>query len=575
MSSNELAFEMPCTLDAVRGAADSVEEAMRAIGVPDSALLLWKIALVEALNNAVIHTPPEARKRPVGIGMERTPEGLRVRIRDHSPGFDLPDLPDLPEPESESGRGLFLIRNSTHRMTYLRGPSGNVMELVRNDLPPQVAIVAKPMPAENLEETLALMTEELASCYETLSAIFSFSELLARSDSMAQFTQAWLDELKRIVGADYYLLREYTVRDGTRLEVVLQSPEDATLPQDAVVGPDSASVEVSALAERSDTWFDTNAPLHHDDPLHGPCKGLCGICHPIFAGQAPFGTLTVASRKVRDPFTAGQVSCIQTFADFLAIKLRAAREREATTRARVVQRELEIAASIQKSLLPVDLPSIPGYKLVAQSISASQIGGDFFEVLPAKGGVLFAVADVMGKGVSAALFAAIFRSQLRSHPELLAEPAQLMKRIAQSMFDDLDRVEMFVTAQIAWLEPSTGRVRLASAGHIPPLFSMAGKGSLEQYNGVPLGVDAEADYPQAELGLQPGERMLLLTDGLFEVVNAKGEMLGIGPIQDWMQLSLSCGPTTKMDLNRLLDDFRGDVPQRDDATYILVARDSD
>src|SRR5213078_2814923 len=127
-------------------------------------------------------------------------------------------------------------------------------------------------------------------------------------------------------------------------------------------------------------------------------------------------------------------------------------------------RELDIARNIQQSLLPKTFPSLPGFGLAGFCLSARQVGGDFFDVLPLSShSALLVVADVMGKGVPAALFAATLRTLIRAMAEWTHRPGELLARVNRLMYDELSGVDMFITAQLALADTRQGRLIVASA----------------------------------------------------------------------------------------------------------------
>ena len=177
-----------------------------------------------------------------------------------------------------------------------------------------------------------------------------------------------------------------------------------------------------------------------------------GICHAFYVANQLVGTATLGRLMADKPFTAAQVNLLHTFVDFLAIQIVNARLLDERTVARVTRRELQIAADIQRSLLPSKIPACPPFEVSAACQSALQVGGDFFDIIPAgDGALLLVIADVMGKGVPAALFAAVLRTTIRSMPQLFDQPGELLATANRTLYPDLSRVDMFVTAKIAYL----------------------------------------------------------------------------------------------------------------------------
>jgi serine phosphatase RsbU (regulator of sigma subunit) len=340
------------------------------------------------------------------------------------------------------------------------------------------------------------------------------------------------------------------------------------------------SVETRAARTRQDIWFSREEPLDQNDPLRAALPVGNGICHAFFVADQLVGTATLGRLAADKPFTAAQVNLLHTFVDFLAIQIVNARLLDERTAARVTRRELEIAAEIQRSLLPARLPACPPFALAAACQSAQQVGGDFYDVIAANdGAVLLVIADVMGKGVPAALFAAVLRSTIRSMPQLFSRPAELLGAVNQTLFPDLSRVDMFITAKLAYLDPRRGEMISASAGHCPLLVWQRGEAqaSAPGKAGLPLGIEPHVVYPQNVNTLPPGAAALLYTDGLSETRAASGEQLGEKKLR---QLLAEAAAQTrdaeagKLFLLERLMAHRGTTPLADDQTFILIRNQS-
>jgi PAS domain S-box-containing protein len=172
------------------------------------------------------------------------------------------------------------------------------------------------------------------------------------------------------------------------------------------------------------------------------------------------------------------------------------------------------AAAIQRQLLPRDAPSIAGYELVGTCVPAQDVAGDFYDWVLADGRVDVTLADVMGKGMGAALVTAALRTALRTAPAELG-PGQRVALAAETMALGLDG--LFVTVFHARLDLGTGRLRYVDAGHGHCAIRRA-SGDLDHLpvRSMPLGVDDGAEFPEGEVRLRPGDSLLLYSDGLVE-----------------------------------------------------------
>jgi serine phosphatase RsbU (regulator of sigma subunit)/anti-sigma regulatory factor (Ser/Thr protein kinase) len=571
-------IECPCDLAATREATRSIHLFLSQLGVPEDELVAWELIAAEAGNNAVEYAAGDALKQPVELAIEVTPTLIELRVFDHTPGFDLPEVIELPDPMSEGGRGLFLMSTLSNSLEYLRGRKQNCLIIRKvRAVPKDVGETqSNALEVATLESTLQCMTEELAASYESLSAIFRFTSELNRGGGGAEFTERWLNELRERGGADWFVLR-LTGGSNSSISVNCTSRPDLSLPVLKLNAPEGSPLpaEAQAAVNRYDVWFGLESPLAENDPLCLIGSPLSGFVHPIFVGSELEGVLAVGRYTNTQAFNAGQVNIIHTISDFLGIQLRNARIQEDYLRGRLVTRELEIAATIQRSLLPVQLPEPPGFCLAGHSQSASKVGGDFYDVLPVgEHGLLCIIADVMGKGVPAAMFAAIFRSHVRSRPDLAHRPGLFLEWLNAVLFQDLDRVEMFITAQLAFLDLRTRRLSVSSAGHCPLIIGAPGSDIREiSMESFPLGIDAEGTYGEHSEILASGSLAIMLTDGLIEARNIEGNLLGLETVLKSIQSSIHQHDDARQTCTALVSlaaSFQGTAPASDDLTLLIV-----
>lgn len=536
---------------------------------------------MEAVTNAVEHVRPDCEHLPVEVGIVSTEDVIEVEITDRTQGFEWPTDPELPDSDSESGRGVFLITQLTDEAVYLRGRDRNSLRMRRRRETKRSVATLESLEQQvrELDATLATMTEELAACYESLTAIFRFTEDIKRGQQGNELAAKWLSELRPVCGADWFVLRLVAKDQRTLVTVGAAGSSGAVPPPLDLDSPMSGPVatEVRSLKVGTDIWFDEAAPLEPLDPLTAMENVDVGICHPIFYQGQPFGVLSAGRSAGRSGLTAGQINVLHTFADFLSIQIRNLRLQEEYVRGQLVSRELQIAERIQRSLLPEALPKTPGYSLAGFSQNANQVGGDFFDAITlADGSMLLVMADVMGKGVPAAMFAAILRSTLRARPDLAAWPQELMMWLNQSLYPDLDRVEMFVTVQVVYFDPQSGLCRIASAGHCPAFISHPGQDTAAiDIGGPPIGVVPGCDYRDEIFSLDPGALLLLYTDGVTDVQSAGGEAFGEQRLRDFVRDAAHRGLDAEQACNSLattLGHFRGSRPPFDDVTVLLLGR---
>jgi serine phosphatase RsbU (regulator of sigma subunit) len=237
--------------------------------------------------------------------------------------------------------------------------------------------------------------------------------------------------------------------------------------------------------------------------------------------------------------------------------------------------ELSLARSIQASFLPASIPQIPGWQLTATLEPARQVSGDFYDFINLPDGKLgFLIADVADKGLGSALYMALSNTLIRTFAnEYVSNPALVLKTANQHILRNA-RANLFVTVFFAVLDPTTGLVRYANAGHNPPY--LLGNNGIKTLNntGMPLGIDEENDWTQDEIVIAPGEVLFLYTDGVIDAQNNAGEFIDRNIILNTVQMNI--GKTVYEMQESILDRvhrFVGDAPRFDDLTLVLLGRD--
>jgi serine phosphatase RsbU (regulator of sigma subunit)/anti-sigma regulatory factor (Ser/Thr protein kinase) len=576
-----LRVECACDLAAVRSASLQVREFLAARGLSEEEIAGLELALVEAANNAVEHSTAEALGLPLRIEATVGGHEVELRIIDHTPGFDWPEQAELPDDDSEGGRGIFLIQSIVDRANYLRGRGENCLILTKTRLsqgadPAPAADAESAMQIAELESALDGMTEELSYSYETLTSIFRYSAQLASSQDLGSFAERLLRDALALAEADVAVLRLFENDRGV-LRVQLAEPAAALAD---VWLKDTHSCEAECARLRQDVWFDATHPLTKEDPLNGAGDLHLGVCHPLALNEQLLGTITLARKSGDHAFRAAQINVLHTLADFLAIQVANEGFLQERMRTQVVRRELDIAAAIQRSLLPTRIPAAGPFSIATCCESAQDVGGDFLDVIAVGDtGVLFVIADVMGKGIPAALFAAILRSVIRSLPQHFTDPALLLTTVNRLLYDDFSRVDMFSTALVAYLDRPGRRLLTASAGHCPLLVVQPGEAGVQRIeaSGPPLGVLPEAGYFAELVSLRRGARALIYTDGVTELANPDGEMFGETRLTEWFsarRLVSHPSAALKAALKEELARFQRGRQLRDDQTFIFLTQDA-
>lgn len=575
-----------CDAGEVRAAVQEIHRFLEKQGWGNEDLMSFDLALVEAANNAVRYAEEEGRKQPVLLETICEEGQVEFRVHDHTPGFEWPKTIELPAQESESGRGIYLINKLMDWAGYFRGPGENILAM-RKARP--AGATKKPSPANATpraedERVIGDMVEELSSCYECLAAIFRYTNEEGKTGSLKEFARRLCNDLLQIISAEWFVLR--LVPKGEQRLVVFAASEPAleleplTLPAD---GNTQNSVELEAATTRQSIWFDFEKPLRVSGPLRKAKAGSCGLAHPIVLGGQLIGTLALGKMFPQKPprmpgqlvFTAGQTNVVNTLADFLAIQIVNARFQEEQVAQRLVRHELEIANRIQQSLLLTSLPQLEGFSLAAFCRNAHEVGGDFYDVLKInEHSALLVIADVMGKGIPAAMFAAMLRTLIRAAPELTQQPAALLGRVNRLLFPELSGVDMFITAQLAFVDARRRQITVAGAGHCPlALATMAGVKTFSP-EGMPLGIKPDTAFEEEKVDLPAKCQVLLFTDGLTDAINEGKEHFGQERLLDWLAKSATSGGTAEQLKEKLageLEKHQSNAALSDDQTFLIMA----
>ncbi len=238
-----------------------------------------------------------------------------------------------------------------------------------------------------------------------------------------------------------------------------------------------------------------------------------------------------------------------------------------------IQNELDVASTMQQSILPTAFPVSDTYEVFGTMQPARNVGGDFFDVMRLQDGQIgLAIADVSGKGVPAALFMMSSRTLLKGAAIGMEAPGAVLSEVNNLLHED-NSAQMFVTMLYAIFNPVTMNFTYASGGHDAPLLIRRDGTStlLPLTNGIALGILPDFEYQQHSVHLSPGDTIVLYTDGVTEAMNMDGIQLGINRVRD---LFAGSPPTDAQavgqDVVKAVIDFAQDAPQFDDITCLTL-----
>ena len=300
------------------------------------------------------------------------------------------------------------------------------------------------------------------------------------------------------------------------------------------------------------------------------------MCAPLVdsTGRA-LGAIQIDTLDQRSRFQSDDLEVLASVAGQAAFAIENAQLHEAAMHQQAFERDLQLAHKVQQGFLPSAPPKVDGYDFFDFYEPANQVGGDYFDYVPLPGGrMAMILADVSGKGISAALLTAKLSSEARYCLASEPTPAGAMDRL-NAAFSASGWEDRFVTVIIAVLDPHTHQVWLVNAGHMAP-FLRHPDCSLEEMGadaaGVPLGVDADHQYQQFSLQMKPGDSLTLFTDGFSEAMDSNNDLYGLARLRE--RLSAPSKSVTQLGGLLLADvkSFVGNRSQSDDMCLVCFGR---
>jgi serine phosphatase RsbU (regulator of sigma subunit) len=269
------------------------------------------------------------------------------------------------------------------------------------------------------------------------------------------------------------------------------------------------------------------------------------------------GVLYLDSHFVSGKLSLVSQDILRTIASGAAALVENAALVQAEEAARRVQQELEIAAEIQKSLMAVTVPEVPYAKVNAVSYACKDIGGDFFDLVHTDRGLSLIVADVSGKGISAAVVASILQGMLYSRLTENAPLSEMATTVNRFLYEKIGG-QKYATLVIARFG-CNGEMELLNCGHVPPII-VSGQTILKVEDGnLPVGLIPIAQFSSVKHQLKPGDRLIVVTDGVTEAENEAGDLFGNERLEN------CCGGGLEA-ISQAVNDFRGSTPLSDDCT---------
>jgi anti-sigma regulatory factor (Ser/Thr protein kinase) len=545
----------------------AVKGFLRDHGVGDDAFLNnFEVAAAEALNNAVIHGCAKATQKFFRATVSLRPGCVELRVLDPSDFGGWTHPPALPDdPFDESGRGHYLMSQMTDELLHEKEDGFHVL-ILRKRLSESAWSYN---PGES-DRTIGEMTDELVSSYEMISTMVGLGQWLATAPDMYAFMDGALERLCDVTGSETAYVR---FEDHGELRLLRQWGRSLKPPA-AVLDPQGRGTEAEVFRTGHEITLPMDFLLPDDDPLNGGL--ISGFVAPVLFKDQRRGALVMGRTKQSQFFDAGKLKIARMVAEYLGIIVTLGELQKRRGSEERALRDLEIAAQIQLSLMPQEFSNLRDLDLYGTCRPALQAGGDYFDVLVLPDqSILCVMADVMGKGLPAALLANMLRTNLHAIvASQVDSPGEIITKTNALMSRDLIKLEMFITMICAWISPDRSQIRHASAGHLASLLQKS-DGEILQIDGagMPVGIFHDSAYASHSTPFLPGDRLMLYTDGIVEASAADDSMFELEGVKDCLMRTRAL--SSRETIDKLLNEvalFSGNETPSDDRTAVLISR---
>jgi sigma-B regulation protein RsbU (phosphoserine phosphatase) len=368
--------------------------------------------------------------------------------------------------------------------------------------------------------------------------------------------------------------------DGSQYKVYLADGEKKQAVEDKAFKREDPLFEIIETEKRELTKFDVLEDPKYQTVSESSAADFetlhASLMIPLVYQNQVIGSMNLGEKKSGKPFNREDIELLRTLAHQGAVAIENARLFQENLEKQRMEEELNIARDLQMSMLPATCPEIQGFKIAASSTPAREVGGDFYdfiEIGDGRAGVV--VADVTGKSVSGALVMSASRSVFRMLSEVEMSVSESMMRANRRLKQDV-KTGMFVALLFAVLNSEDKTLTLCSAGQTQPIHLSAktGEAMLVETEGdtFPLGILEDASYEETRLQLEPGDRVLLYTDGIVEAMNGQEEIFGFERLLDTVNRAASMSAEELLqEILGKVNEFSGDAPQHDDLTLIVMS----
>lgn len=425
-----------------------------------------------------------------------------------------------------------------------------------------------------LEAEIRQISEELAKAYEEINFLYELSRDLNSTLDIEALCRIAMEKAKAMIPAEsgsIRLLTEYYKLKNYFGWGPLKELGDIYLDQ-GIIGQ----------------VFGTGRPILLNDVEHSPYNEIKLLNYSSFLGvplvsatSEVIGVIILANFSQGKRFLAVDKSLLVSLATQTAVAIEGSRYHQHMMEQNRLDEDLRVAKRIQNNLLPDQIPSSYPLEIAAFYETAREVGGDYFDFFtlnqahdlpvpdPSKLG--FALGDVMGKGIGAAMVMAMARSVLKasilSHPS----PAKIMSALNQSLYEDIEKAGFYLTFWYGQFDFKTYQLTFSSSGN-PPflLFSPTGESSEFVAANAMLGVSFDTQFSESTIGLKEGEILLFFTDGVSEAKSLEGELFGLDRLKSLVKENIDKAPEEiKTAVYQRIKEFCGEALSDDMALIVM------
>jgi serine phosphatase RsbU (regulator of sigma subunit) len=406
------------------------------------------------------------------------------------------------------------------------------------------------------------LTAALLNVYEELALLYSLTAQIGRLTTEESIVTAALTEAMQVVPA----------RSGWVVSWRNGKPEMVAQVGDALPGADLDAIAVKVLGPLRARSRSTL--LLHD--IAAEC-GDCGGNHRLLAcavssGRMPESYLCLLRSAETPIFTSMDQKLISAVTSVAAIGIENVRLHRSELERVRLEHELDLARTIQRSLLPRDFSGCHFLEAAGESEPCLQIGGDYYDLASInEDQCLCIIADVSGKGPAAALKAAMVQGNVQALVRTPVDPVSFLLTLNDCFRSRTANACNFVTAFAGVLDRS-GLFRYSNGGHNPPLVVQPNGSIRELREGGPLlGFFERPQFEEASVRLSPGDLLILYTDGVTECEDEEGQFFGPERLMSWAAIHAGAAPEVlRQDLLSTIRTFAGNRPQPDDLTFLML-----